>query len=213
MKYQRLLQEKELAILNEQLDQLGIRFQKQVRFLIIWALLALAVGTFAYFKMDPKDHFLLAGTVVIYIGIGVWILVEDHLKRGKQRKSIAYLKEKNIVTVVEVKSNKYYELKEEDDEGDFYLFQLDDNHVFSFGGQSFYSDEQFPSDHFEIVEGHGLNNEILILEAFNYGKRLQPLQVISGQEKWDMLGSAKYPDPEKLTVVEGQLEQYLFAVK
>jgi hypothetical protein len=40
-------------------------------------------------------------------------------------------------TVLQVHSDKYYVLGEQDDEGVFYLFQLADNKVVSFGGQDF----------------------------------------------------------------------------
>jgi hypothetical protein len=210
LKLQRPLQDKELKILDKRLKQLDKNFKRQIRFLLIWTLLALVVGTFAYFKMDTTNEVLLLfGTVAIYIGIGVWVTGKEYLKQQKERKSISFLKNKNLVTVVEVNSDIYYELKEEEDEGVYYLFQLSDNKVFSFGGQDFYPNKRFPSDKFEVVEGRGLNNEILLLETFSYGKKIKPTHVIAGQEKWHLLNGSSYPDPEKLTVVDGRIEDYL----
>ncbi|MCG7754799.1 hypothetical protein [Flavihumibacter cheonanensis] len=210
MKLQRPLKDKELKILDKRLNQLDRNFKSQKRFLFFWTLLVFVVGTFAYFKMDSTSKvLLLVATVVIYIGIGAWVTGKEYLKQQKERKSIAFLKNKNLVTVVEVNSDLYYELKEHEDEGVHYLFQLPDNKVFSFGGQDFYPNRKFPSDKFEVVEGRGLNNEILLLETFSYGKKIKPTRVIAGQEKWNLLNNSNYPDPEKLTVVDGRIEDYL----
>lgn len=181
-----------------------------MRFLLIWILLAFAIGTFAYFKLDTRNEvLLLVATVVIYIGIGAWVTGKEYLKQRKERKSIVFLKAKNLVTAVEVSADLYYELKEQEDEGAYYLFQLPDNKVFSFGGQDFYPNKIFPSDKFEVVEGRGLNDEVLLLDTFNYGKKIKPTRVIAGQEKWNLLNNPNYPDPEKLTVVDGRIEDYL----
>ncbi len=188
-------------------------FRKQIRFLIVWTLVALLVGTYAFFKMNTKDEILLlAGTVAVYIGIGIWGVGKEYVKQNRKRKSIAYLKDKNLVTVVEVTSDKYYYLEEQEDEGDHYLFQLDDNNVFSFGGQDFYPNEKFPSDRFEIVEGRGIGNEVLLLEIFNYGMKIEPMKMITGKEKWNLLNKPTYPDPYKLTVTGGKIEDFLQAV-
>jgi uncharacterized membrane protein len=212
LKLQRPLQDKEYKILNKRLKQLDKNHKRQMRFLLVWALLAIAFGTFAFFKMDtPNDIVLLFVTVLIYIGIGIWVVGKEYLKQQREKKSIAYPKKKNLVTVVEVNSNKYFELKEEEDEGVYYLFQLDNNKVFSFGGQDFYPNRKFPSDKFEIVEGRGLNDEILLLETFSYGVKIKPIKVIAGQEKRNLLNSLNYPAPEKLSVVDGQIEDYLKA--
>lgn len=154
------------------------------------------------------EVYWLVWTVTIYVGIAVWIVGKKYLSQQKERKSIAFMKNKNLVSAIEVTSDIYYELEEQEDEGVYYLFQLPDNKVFSFGGQHFYPNKRFPSDKFEVVEGRGLNNEVLLLETFNYGKKLQPTLVITGHQKWRLLNSLNYPDPEKLTVVDGKIEDY-----
>lgn len=197
-------------MLDKRLKQLGRNFKRQIRFLLIWTSLAFVVGTFACFKTDTtNDVLMLAATVVVYVGIGVWIVGKEYVKQQKERKSIAFLKSKNLVTAVVVNSDRFYELMEEEDEGVYYLFQLDNNKVFSFGGQDFYADKKFPNDKFEIVEGRGIDNEVLLLEIFNYGKKIKPIRIINGQEKWHLLNSPDYPDPRKLSVVEGKIEDYM----
>jgi hypothetical protein len=210
LKSERPLNDKEIKILNKQLNQLDKNFRRQIRFLIIWALLALLIGTYAFFKMDTRDEILLLFvTVAVYIGIGVWGFGKEYMKQNQKRKSIAYLKDKGLVTVIEVRSDKYCFLKEQEDEGVYYLFQLDNNKVFSFGGQDFYPNKKFPNDHFEIVEGRGINDEVVLLETFTYGKKIKPTKIIAGQEKWDLLNSLNYPDPYKLTVTDGKIEDFL----
>jgi hypothetical protein len=210
LKLQRPLQEKELQILDKQLKQLEKNYKRQTRFLLIWSLLCIAVGSFAFFSMERIDEVLLLfASVAACIGIAVWVTGKEYVQQRRKRKSIVFLKNKNLVTVVEVRSDKYYELKEQEDEGVHYLFQLDDNKVFSFGGQDFYRSRRFPSNSFEIVEGRGINNEIVMLETFSYGKSIKPARVIAGQEKWDLLNRADYPDPYELTIVEGRIEDYV----
>lgn len=210
LKLQRPLKDRELKILDKRLKQLDKNFKRQMRFFLIWTLLALAIGFFAYFKMDTGNDILwLVVTVVIYVGIAVWVVGEEYLKQRKERNGIAFLKTHNLVTAIEVHSDTYYELKEEEDEGVYYLFQLPDNKVFSFGGQDFYPSKKFPSDKFEIVEGRGPDGEVLLLETFSDGKKIKPTRVIAGQEKWNLLNNPNYPNPKKLTVVEGKIEDYL----
>lgn len=207
MKFERALEPKELKILDKQLSQHNKSFKKSCRFLLIWTLLALIIGSYAYIKMKDKgDKTWLILTIIIYIGIAVWVVGEDFLKQRKQKRSIAFLRQKNVVTVVKVVSNKYYELTEENDEGIYYLFQLDGNKIFSFGGQDFYPSKKFPSDNFEIVEGRGFKNEVILLEIYNYGEKINPHLKISGQDKWNLLNSATYPDPYKLTMIDAKLE-------
>jgi hypothetical protein len=209
LKFQRPLKDQELTILVNRLKQLDKNFKSQIRFLFIWTLLVFAVWIFAYFKMDESNKaLLLTATVGIYIGIGAWVVGEEYLKQQKERKSIAFLKNKNIVTAIEVRSDKFFQLDEEDDEGVYYLFQLANNKVFSFGGQAFYPNKGFPSDNFEIVEGRGLNGEIILLEVFNKGNKIEPTRIISGKKKWDLLNSPNYPNPDELTVVDGRIEDY-----
>lgn len=209
MKFERPLQEKELNILDLELDRTTVALRRQLRFSSIWASIALIIGTIAYFKIDPRSTIVLFLTVAAYVGVGVWVFLEQRLKQNRRQKSIAYLKNKNQVTVVQVHSDTYYLLEEQEDEGVFYLFQLANNKVFSFGGQDFYEDDKFPSNNFEIVEGRGIKNEILILETYINGEKIKPTKVISGKEKWDLLGSTHYPNPEKLTVADGRIEDYI----
>lgn len=46
-------------------------------------------------------------------------------------------------------------------------------------------------------------------EIYSFGKKLQPTKTINGQKKWNLLTSPFYPDPEKYTIVEGKLKDFV----
>ncbi|BAV07336.1 hypothetical protein SAMN05421788_10242 [Filimonas lacunae] len=210
MKLERALEEKELKTLDDKLQHNNRLLRRMVRFLWVWISLALVIGGIVFFWMKNRNEvYLLGTTVVLYIGIGVWVAGKDYGALRKANKSIEYLKSNNRVTVVSVRADKYYELKEQEDEGVFYLFQLEEDKVLSFGGQEFYPNSQFPNDQFDIVEARGLYNEVLLLEIYTYGSKIAPLLVLEGQQKWDVLSSGQYPDPYQMTIVNGKVEDFI----
>lgn len=207
---ERALEEKELKTLDDKLQHNNRLLRRMVRFLWVWISLALVIGGIVFFWMKNRNEvYLLGTTVVLYIGIGVWVAGKDYGALRKANKSIEYLKSNNRVTVVSVRADKYYELKEQEDEGVFYLFQLEEDKVLSFGGQEFYPNSQFPNDQFDIVEARGLYNEVLLLEIYTYGSKIAPLLVLEGQQKWDVLSSGQYPDPYQMTIVNGKVEDFI----
>ena len=207
MKIDRPLSEKEHKILDKELKQLDKNQRFQIRYLAGWSLLAIVVGTFVYFRLEnPTELYMLIGTVVIYILIGVWVFVESFSKLNKRRKSIEYVKAVNKVTVYQVTSIEYIQLSEQDYEGVFYMFQLANDKILTFGGQDFYPTKSFPSDNFEIAICYGPKKEIVLLEKYNYGKKLKPKLKIAGKPKWDIIASAKYVGPDYVNIISGRLE-------
>lgn len=204
---ERPLSEKEIKTLRQDLKQLDKRKSFQIKFLVGWTLLAFIVGTFVYFRLETTTElYLLIGTVVIYILIGVWNFMETYLNQKKVRKNIDFVFETNKVKSIKVITTDYIELSEVEDEGVNYLFQISDNKILSFGGQDFYPTKNFPSDNFEIAVCNGEKDEVVLLETYNYGKKIQPKRKITGQQKWDLIGSVNYPDPDKFAIIDGQLE-------
>ena len=203
----RPLSDKEIKVLRQNLKQLDKRKSFQVKFLIGWTILAVIVGSIFYFKLDTaNEYYLLGGTVVIYVLIGVWSFTNLYIKQNRQRKNIDFVFDANKVKSIKVNATNYIELSEVTDEGVYYLFQLPDNKILSFGGQEFYPTKKFPSDNFEIALCYGPNGEIILLEKFVYGAKLFPKIKIAGQRKLDLIGNSNYPDPEKFTIIDGQLE-------
>lgn len=179
----------------------------QIKFLFGWTLLAIIVGTCVYFRLDTTTElYLLIGTVVIYILIGVWNFMENYLKQKKVRENIDFVFATNKVKSIKVIATDYIELSEVEDEGVNYLFQISDNKILSFGGQDFYPTKNFPSDNFEIAICNGQKGEVVSLKTHNYGKKIQPSRKITGQQKWDLIGSVNYPDPDNFVIIDGQLE-------
>ncbi|MBL7790176.1 MAG: hypothetical protein JNL75_10150 [Chitinophagales bacterium] len=207
MKIERPLSDKEIKILKQDLKRIDKRKSFQIRVLVVWILLAVIIGTFVYYRLEiTNEIYLLIGTVVIYILIGIWSFMENYLKEKKASKNIDFVFETNKVKSIKVMSNDYIELSEVEDEGINYLFQINDNKILSFGGQDFYTTTNFPSDNFEIAVCNGQQGEVVLLEIYNYGKKIKPKRKITGKQKWDLIGSANYPDPEKFAIIDGQLD-------
>ena len=161
MQSERPLSDKEIKILNQNIKRIDKRKSFQIKFLIGWSLLAISVGTFVYFRLDSTNElYLLIGTVVIYVFIGVWSFTEIYLKENREHKDINFVFADNKVKSIKVSATDYIELSEVEDEGVNYLFQIDDNKILSFGGQDFYPTKNFPSDNFEIAICYG-QKEIL----------------------------------------------------
>jgi hypothetical protein len=204
---ERPLSDKEIKTLKQDLKRLDKRKSFQIKFLFGWTLLAIFVGTYFYFRLDTTTElYLLIGTIVIYILIGVWSFMETYLKQNNERKNIDFVFATNKVKSIKVVATDYIELSEVEDEGLYYLFQISDNKILSFGGQDFYPTKNFPSDNFEIAICNGQKGELVLLEIYNYGKKIQPKKKITGQQKWDLIGSENYPDLNNFVIFEGQLE-------
>lgn len=205
---ERPLIDKEIKILKKDLKQLDKRNTFQKRFLLGWIIVALIVGTIVFFRLDSKtEYYLLFGTVVIYILIGVWVCTYNVIKIRKQKINIDFVLTENKAKSIKVVSKKYIEFSELEDEGVFYLFQIEDNKILSFGGQDYYPTNKFPSDDFEIVMCHGKSGELVLLEKYVTGNRIQPIQKITGQRKFELTSSPRYPDPDNFSVIDGQIEQ------
>jgi hypothetical protein len=139
----------------------------------------------------------------------LWVFLETFFKRKTERDNINFVLSRNKVTIIKVVSDEYIELSEEEDEGVYYLFQLPHNKVVSFGGQDFYPDEIFPNTDFEIAICYSRKGSIVLFDTYIYGKKLLPKTMIKGQRKWDLMAHTHYPDPEKFTIVDGQLSDFI----
>ena len=205
---ERPLIDKEISILRRELKQLEKRNSYQKRFLLGWTIVALIVVTIVFSRLDSKsEYYLLFGTVIIYILIGVWVYTENIIKIKKQKNGIDFVLTENKAKSIKVVSAKYIELSEVEDEGVFYLFQIDDNKILSFGGQDYYPTKKLPTDNFEIVMCHGKSGELVLLEKHLSGNVIQPIQKITGQRKLELLSSPMYPNPDNFTIIQGQIEQ------
>ncbi len=211
---ERPLSDKEIKTLQRKLNRLNKRKLFQIKFLVVWTLLAIFVGTCIYFRLDKTTKpYLLIGTIVIYVLIGVWNFLETYLKQKKERKNIDFVFATNKVKSIKVITTDYIELSEVEDEGVHYLFQISDNKILSFGGQDFYPSKNFPSNNFEIAICNDQKGEVVLLETYNNGKKIQPKRKINGEQKWDLIRSVNYPDPNNFVIIDGQLENIEAIIK
>lgn len=207
LKKNRPLTKNEANFLDKEFKQIKKRLKSQFKFLLGYSLLAIFLGSFVFFKLDSRTElYLLIGTVIVYILIGVWNFLENYFKIKNQLKNIGFAKDSNNIISIKVTSDQYIELSEIEDEGVHYLFQLADNQILSFGGQDFYPSNKFPSDNFEIAICYGENEEIVFLKTYNFGKKLEPVFKITGKKKWNLFSNANYPDPNKFTIIKGNLD-------
>ncbi|AYB30318.1 hypothetical protein [Chryseolinea soli] len=201
---ERQLSEREIKALNKNIKDIARRKSRLTRFIILWTIACLVTGTVASMYVDRALWLVVVIAVFIFIAIGLWSYFESRLPFDKELKGIESLKEKNLVTSVQVKATEYYELAEEEDEGVYYLFQIEADRILSFGGQDFYPTKKFPNSDFEIVEGRSVAGQIVLLETYCHGHRIKPIKKIKGKDKWDLL--QKF-DLDKFEITDGRLER------
>jgi hypothetical protein len=202
VKTERPLTDKEIKVLNNDLKRIYKNRTSQIKFLIGWTVIAVIIGVLIYDK-DTKLYEVI-GLVLVYTLIGVWSFLEICFKDNIQLKNINFVKSNNKVTSIKVVSTEYIELLEVEDEGVYYFFQLPDNKILFFGGQDFYPTKKFPNDNFEIAICYGKKNEIVLLEIYNYGKKMLPKFQIAGDKKWDLFDDLNF-DCNKITILDGRL--------
>lgn len=203
----RQLNDKEIRILKRDLNQLKKRNVLLKQFLYGWTFVALIVGAIVFFRIDSEiEYYLLIGTVLVYILIGIWVYLESYVKVKTQRKSIEFVLTENKVQFINIVSGKYIELSEIEDEGVYYLFQISDKSIVFFGGQDFYPTKEFPSNDFEIALSYGMTGEIVLLETHVNGYKISPIKTIRGQKKWDLLSSLDDPGSDIITIIDGKIE-------
>lgn len=203
----RELTSKEVKKIGRASDSIKLKKSFQVRFLVGWIVTALIIGVISFFHLKTaQEHYLLLLCALIYISIGFRVFYKQIVTLNKEKAGFNFVLAENKAKFIRLRAERYIELPEHEDEGVHYLFQLADDRILSLGGQDFYPNKHFPSDDFEVVLCTDANSKVLMLEIYNYGKKIKPLIKIKGKEKWDLLASANFPDPENFTVIEGQLE-------
>jgi hypothetical protein len=205
LKIERELRAQEIQTLEKRSRQINKRRSRLTKFVLVWTTTCFVAGAIIAIFMNPNLWLLLAVTVFIFAGIGLWTFLQEQGRGQKELKQIEYLRTANRVTSIKVQTKEFYELTEEEDEGAYYLFQIAPDKILSFGGQDFYSNKKFPSSDFEIVEGKGEGGQTILLETYSHGDKIKPLKKIKGKEKWDLLKKIK---PDEFEIIDGRLEQF-----
>ncbi|MFD0752017.1 hypothetical protein ACFQZS_17820 [Mucilaginibacter calamicampi] len=202
---ERALSDKEIKSLKLDLAYTTKRIAFQKKFLSGYIAIALIIGTYSYFKFATvQEHYLLFGCALVYILIGGWVFVEQYGRLTRKVKSFNFVLQDGRVNFLQINTDSYIELPENEDEGVHYFFQLSDNRILAFGGQSFYPTSKFPSNNFEITFCYGLKNEVVLQKIYSYGERLKPIKRIKGKKKFALMASDNYP--AEFTIISGQLK-------
>jgi len=209
-KYTRKLNEHELNELNERKEEFekGKRFIKNMFITIIVVILLTDVPLFIYY--NRKDAFLWGLLVIASIIFMYGIVAKKNIKKEKEMiDEINYAIEKNIVEASRYQPAAVVKLEEIEDEGSAYIFQLDEGKMLVLQGQEFYEDERFPNTDFELATVYGKNNKPIMFNKFVFGKKLEPIKIISGKEKIKIIESDWYPIDKSEAVIDGNLNEML----
>lgn len=205
MKTERPLNEKDLKILERREKEIIKTTKKDTRTTLIMSGVCVAGGVII--TLINNDALIPCIFMVPFlIGIIVWVFLEGYLKLYKELKGIHHLKNLNKVTSIRVRSQEYYQLIEEEDEGPHYIFQVEPNKILCLGGQEFYSIKKFPNTDFEIAEGKDEKGTVIFFEIYPFGEKLKPLKKIKGKQKADLM---KKRDFEGYKITTGKLTELI----
>lgn len=199
----RELNRKELKQLQKRVTNLNKNTKTQNKILIGGAVIIIIFSLIVHLN---SNTIIALATFGIYFLIAFWVYIEALIKNSKQLRSIEQTIEKNIVFVTKVESRKFIQLDEEEDEGFFYLFELNNKKTISIGGQENDPSKKFPNDNFEIAIAKDDKKHIILLERYDMGDKINPTKRIKGREKWKLLESVNYPNPEEFEIIDVNLE-------
>lgn len=178
----RPLNTQDIETLNGDIRQINKRQKFTIKYFAGYTLLVIIGSTWTYFKIDLDNFVPWVVTSIGFFVAGLWGFLEIYLKDNKALQRIAWLKNENKVVSVLVKSTDYIAIPEQEDEGDFFLFQLPDNKIVYIGGQQFYASDTFPNNNFEIVIATDPKKKIVLLNKYDLGDKIAPkIKLTKGQ--------------------------------
>ena len=207
-KYTRQLNDKEKNILFKELKTIYDRINSFNKSTSIALLIIFIIGLpLAIIQIKNGLGLAILSFVVfgVFLLIPLWSRKEEKNKEQKIAKNINKTLDNNSIEILHCQSSNMYKLKEYEDEGSHYLFQVEDNKILFIGGQEFYENKSFPNTDFEIATAYGEGSLPTLLEKYYYGEKLKPLKIIAGKEKWKLFENRKYSDIEDITIIDGTL--------
>lgn len=172
--------------------------------------LRLLVGFFFFFVLfsivtvlasDLSPQIVVGLWFAVLVLIGLWVWIEESLKRRKLVESISRTLESGRVREIRVVASSVVEFEEEEDEGACYAFQIADDRIVFVSGQEFYPSAKFPNSDFALVDVLGPSGELVDFFIRKDGARLVPVRIVSAATKRGLRV------PAHLEVVSGKLEQ------
>ncbi|MCD4780642.1 MAG: hypothetical protein K8S27_08875 [Candidatus Omnitrophica bacterium] len=206
--YTRQLNDKEKNILRKELKTVNNRINSFNKSTSIILLIIFIIGLpLAGIQIKKGLGLAILAFVVfgVFLLIPLWVRKEEKNKEQKIANNINITFEKNSMKILHCQSLNMYKLKEYEDEGPHYLFQVEENKILFIGGQEFYESKIFPNTDFEIATAYGEGSFPAFLEKYYYGEKLKPLKTIAGKEKWKLLENRKFFDIENIKIIDGTL--------
>jgi hypothetical protein len=154
-----------------------------------WRLLAVVLGLCAVMTtvttMAGNVSWATAFTfwLAVSLLIGVWMWVENFVRRRKQLRQIESALRGGQVKDVRVQASAVAEFEEEEDEGACYAFEVGAETTLFISGQDFYPSRTFPNTDFSLIEIHDTEGELIEFYIEKHGHRLEVSKTISADSK------------------------------
>jgi hypothetical protein len=151
-----------------------------------------------YFAAHAPDIVVFGGFAVYFaIAVYTWASgrIEDLRRLRKYEGALA----RNEADVVHIRADEMVEIKEYEDLGACYAFQVEPDKIVFVSGQDFYASRRFPNTDFSLVTIQSQDGEILELLIDKHGDKLKPKCKIPASA-WD-LGL-----PNHLETLQGRLD-------
>jgi hypothetical protein len=149
--------------------------------LICWTICFITLIIFWFLEKNIDISLLIFGVSCLPL-IQLWVFFEEFTDIKKRLKGLDYLINKDQIDVLNIQSDRFYQLEELHDLGEYYLFEINPKKLILLGGQEFYPTESFPNAHFEIIEGRDKEGKLLIFEILEKGERIEPIKKLKGKE-------------------------------
>lgn len=213
MKFTRPISDEELQLLRQE-DEVSAQ---QIKRLTKWALIAVllivtaSIVIYGYIaaKLLPVLGLTSSGLLLAML----WAMVSLIRDIRKNMNGRDQLRAKNTLAVIRAVTQAYIYFPEQEDEGDGYIFQLEDNRLLAISGQDFYKDEKWPTTCFEIIEGKDDKGRIIFFAVVTEGEPLAPAHVVENTGGWFNLAHPELPDPVRFSETNGTLEDCLKVIR
>jgi len=189
---ERKLNDKEIRLLRFKIGRYESEVFSPYKAAAIWVLLSYGVAGLIVLagNLLSKEETPVWFTLLIFFGVGTFLFVTALRTLFRQNRDnsrmIAVLKDAlagGSARVETISCKRFIEVEEFEDEGACYLFEIDDKRLFLLFGQEYYSDAEFPSTDFSLVDILDANRNPIDSYVEKRGEKLKPYRIISASDK------------------------------
>lgn len=144
----------------------------------------------------PKLVIAIFG-IVLWLGLTVWNCYEENERSKPRIRELESALEKNRAQVLRLQATAVAVIKENDDEGDWYVFELSGEKLFFLSGYDFPVSKKFPNTDFEIVQVIGARSCLLHQTIKTYGQKLAVMKTVKSGNRF----------PNNHEVLDGRLSE------